>query len=149
MSLTVMVEPSRLRRSSHFRAHGRDRAIDIGLGDTSFSGSRGAVAGTCIPFVDATNFVVMRSRKMWDVLAFDGDFTAAGIADVRDARAAALKEKALQAKLIVKRRDAAEAAERHLAASLPHVAGDYMGEHWLATFAVHALSRSAGASGLA
>ena len=31
------------------------------------------------------------------------------------------------------------AAERHLAASLPHVAGDYMGEHWLATFALLAL----------
>jgi hypothetical protein len=28
------------------------------------------------------------------------------------------------------------AAEDHLAASLPHVAGDYMGEHWLATFAL-------------
>jgi hypothetical protein len=35
---------------------------------------------------------------------------------------------------------AAESAERHLAASLPHVAGDYMGEHWLATYAVLALS---------
>ena len=32
-----------------------------------------------------------------------------------------------------------DAAERHLAASLPHVAGDYMGEHWLATFALLAL----------
>jgi hypothetical protein len=31
------------------------------------------------------------------------------------------------------------AAETHLAAALPHVAGDYMGEHWLATFAVLAL----------
>ncbi len=31
------------------------------------------------------------------------------------------------------------AAERHLAASLPHVAGDYMGEHWLASFAMLAL----------
>ena len=31
------------------------------------------------------------------------------------------------------------AAETHLAASLPHVAGDYMGEHWLATFALLAL----------
>jgi hypothetical protein len=31
------------------------------------------------------------------------------------------------------------AADRHLAASLPHVAGDYMGEHWLATFATLAL----------
>ena len=34
---------------------------------------------------------------------------------------------------------AAAAAERHLAASLPHVAGDYMGEHWLASFALLAL----------
>ena len=31
------------------------------------------------------------------------------------------------------------AAERHLAASLPQVAGDYMGEHWLASFALLAL----------
>lgn len=33
-----------------------------------------------------------------------------------------------------------ETAERHLAASLPHVAGDYMGEHWLASFALLALA---------
>ena len=32
-----------------------------------------------------------------------------------------------------------ETADRHLEASLPHVAGDYMGEHWLATFALLAL----------
>ena len=31
------------------------------------------------------------------------------------------------------------AADRHLAASLPHVTGDYMGEHWLASFALLAL----------
>ena len=31
------------------------------------------------------------------------------------------------------------AAEAHLASSLPHVSGDYMGEHWLATFATLAL----------
>lgn len=30
-------------------------------------------------------------------------------------------------------------AERHIAASIDHVAGDYMGEHWLATFALLAL----------
>ncbi len=30
-------------------------------------------------------------------------------------------------------------AEAHLAASLPHVAGDYAGEHWLASFALLAL----------
>lgn len=32
------------------------------------------------------------------------------------------------------------AADRHLAASLPHIAGDYMGEHWLASFALLALT---------
>jgi len=34
---------------------------------------------------------------------------------------------------------ARRAADVHLDASLPHVAGDYMGEHWLATFALLAL----------
>jgi hypothetical protein len=33
-------------------------------------------------------------------------------------------------------------ADEHLDASLPHVAGDYMGEHWLATFALLALERN-------
>ena len=34
-----------------------------------------------------------------------------------------------------------DAAEQHLTAGLPSVqSGDYMGEHWLATFAVHALT---------
>jgi hypothetical protein len=32
------------------------------------------------------------------------------------------------------------AAQGHMAASLPHVAGDYMGEHWLASFALLALT---------
>jgi hypothetical protein len=32
-----------------------------------------------------------------------------------------------------------EAADHHLATGLPHIASDYMGEHWLATFAVLAL----------
>lgn len=34
---------------------------------------------------------------------------------------------------------ARKTAEAHISASLPHVAGDYMGEHWLATFALLAL----------
>jgi hypothetical protein len=38
---------------------------------------------------------------------------------------------------------AQEAAERHLAAGLPHVADDYMGAHWLASFAVLALEAPA------
>jgi hypothetical protein len=36
---------------------------------------------------------------------------------------------------------ATEAAEAHLQTSLPHVTGDYMGEHWLATYALLALDR--------
>jgi len=38
-----------------------------------------------------------------------------------------------------RRERALAAADEHLAASLPHVAGDYAGEHWLATFALLAL----------
>jgi hypothetical protein len=34
---------------------------------------------------------------------------------------------------------ALSAADAHLAAALPHIAGDYMGEHWLASFALLAL----------
>jgi len=35
-------------------------------------------------------------------------------------------------------------AEEHVAASLPHVAGDYAGEHWLATYALLAMLASRG-----
>jgi hypothetical protein len=35
-------------------------------------------------------------------------------------------------------------ADAHLDASLPHVAGDYMGEHWLASFALLALAEASG-----
>jgi hypothetical protein len=34
---------------------------------------------------------------------------------------------------------AESAAANHLASALPHIAGDYMGEHWLASFALLAL----------
>jgi hypothetical protein len=34
---------------------------------------------------------------------------------------------------------AEESAATHLAAALPHISGDYMGEHWLASFALLAL----------
>lgn len=44
-----------------------------------------------------------------------------------------------------RRAPALAAAGRHLAAGLPHVAGDYMGEHWLATFALLALDGGLGA----
>lgn len=39
-------------------------------------------------------------------------------------------------------------AEKHMAAAMPHVAGDYMGEHWLASFALLAmLAEEAGGAG--
>ena len=34
-------------------------------------------------FVDATSFVVMRSRRIREALAFDGDFAAAGFVEAR------------------------------------------------------------------
>jgi uncharacterized protein len=34
-------------------------------------------------FVDATSFAYMRERRITDVLAFDGDFTAAGFNELR------------------------------------------------------------------
>jgi hypothetical protein len=37
---------------------------------------------------------------------------------------------------------AESSADTHLAAALPHIAGDYMGEHWLASFALLALLES-------
>jgi hypothetical protein len=40
----------------------------------------------------------------------------------------------------VRRKIALEAAEAHILASLPHVTGDYMVEHWLATYAMLALT---------
>ena len=33
----------------------------------------------------------------------------------------------------------ADLADTHIAASLPHIADDYMGTHWLATFALLAI----------
>jgi hypothetical protein len=39
-----------------------------------------------------------------------------------------------------RRAHAEESAKRHLHAALPHVTGDYMGEHWLATFALLAMT---------
>ncbi|MCA1673594.1 MAG: VapC toxin family PIN domain ribonuclease, partial [Actinobacteria bacterium] len=34
-------------------------------------------------FVDATSFAVMRHRSVHNALAFDGDFAAAGFAELR------------------------------------------------------------------
>ncbi len=34
-------------------------------------------------FVDATSFALMRATKVWEALAFDGDFSAAGFIELR------------------------------------------------------------------
>ena len=44
----------------------------------------------------------------------------------------------------LERRVAEQAADTHLASALPHIAGDYMGEHWLASFALLALLAPSG-----
>lgn len=36
-------------------------------------------------FVDATSFALMRARRIFEALAFDGDFTAAGFVELRPA----------------------------------------------------------------
>lgn len=46
-----------------------------------------------------------------------------------------------------RRRSAEAAADAHLEAGLPHIAGDYMGSHWLASFALLALEDGAAAEG--
>ncbi|HEX2941172.1 MAG TPA: DUF2891 family protein, partial [Rhodopila sp.] len=43
----------------------------------------------------------------------------------------------------------AAVAHAHIDASLPHVGGDYMGSHWLASFAVLALDQAGSSSGSA
>ena len=48
--------------------------------------------------------------------------------------------RSIAAKLPSAERDIAiSAADAHLSAALPHICGDYMGEHWLASFALLAL----------
>ena len=63
------------------------------------------------------------------------------VADRADAKQSHLDGLALSRAWCLKKLGYADAAERHLAAALPHVVGgDYVGEHWLASFAALALS---------
>ena len=63
------------------------------------------------------------------------------VADRADPKQAHLDGLSLSRAWCLKKLGYAEAAERHLAAALPHVVGgDYVGEHWLASFAALALS---------
>lgn len=66
-------------------------------------------------------------------------FAPAAVSDRSDGKIAHLDGLNLSRAWAWKRLGEPEAAERHLAAALPHVTGDYMGEHWLASFALLAL----------
>ena len=62
------------------------------------------------------------------------------VADRTDAKQSHLDGLCLSRAWCLRKLGHAEAAERHLAAGLPHaVGGDYVGEHWLASFAALAL----------
>jgi hypothetical protein len=62
------------------------------------------------------------------------------VADRTDAKQSHLDGLCLSRAWCLRKLGHAEAAQRHLAAGLPHaVGGDYVGEHWLASFAALAL----------
>ncbi|MFL6857235.1 MAG: DUF2891 domain-containing protein [Allosphingosinicella sp.] len=66
-------------------------------------------------------------------------FTPAHVSDRSDGKIAHLDGVNLSRAWCWRALGRPDAADAHLDASLPHVAGDYMGEHWLATFALLAL----------
>jgi hypothetical protein len=67
-----------------------------------------------------------------------------GVADRTDAKQSHLDGLALSRAWCFRKLGYQEAAQRHLAAALPHVVGGhYVGEHWLASFATLALSEEA------
>ncbi|MEA3049275.1 MAG: hypothetical protein QOG84_1111 [Sphingomonadales bacterium] len=70
-------------------------------------------------------------------------FTPAHVSDRSDGKIAHLDGVNLSRAWCWRALGRPDAAEAHLDASLPHVAGDYMGEHWLATFALLALEAEA------
>jgi hypothetical protein len=69
------------------------------------------------------------------------DFAPPVVADRSDAKQSHLDGLALSRAWCLRKLGYAEAAERQLSAALPHVVGgDYVGEHWLASFATLALT---------
>jgi hypothetical protein len=72
------------------------------------------------------------------------ELDAPRVADRTDPKQAHLDGLALSRAWCLKKLGFEEAAQRHLAAALPHVVGgDYVGEHWLASFAALALTEGA------
>jgi hypothetical protein len=71
------------------------------------------------------------------------------VADRADPKQSHLDGLALSRAWCLRKLGYARAADRHLAAALPHVVGgDYVGEHWLASFAALALSSASTAEAL-
>jgi hypothetical protein len=69
------------------------------------------------------------------------DFAPPMVADRSDAKQSHLDGLALSRAWCLRKLGYAEAAQRQLSAALPHVVGgDYVGEHWLASFATLALT---------
>ena len=66
-------------------------------------------------------------------------FTPATVSDRSDGKIAHLDGLNLSRAWCWRELGFPEVAEAHLAAAMPHIAGDYMGEHWLASFALLAL----------
>lgn len=66
-------------------------------------------------------------------------FTPATVSDRSDGKIAHLDGLSLSRAWAWRHLGEEGAARRHLDAALPHVTGDYMGEHWLASFALLAL----------
>ena len=66
-------------------------------------------------------------------------FTPATVSDRSDGKIAHLDGLNLSRAWCWRRLGHPEFAENHLEAALPHLSGDYMGEHWLQSFALLAL----------
>ncbi len=78
-----------------------------------------------------------------------GDYTKAALRAVQDCihhsslpflRSLDVDPKTMQIEVTIGVQKPDKVDKAAVAASLPHVAGDYMGEHWLASFALLALS---------
>jgi len=84
-------------------------------------------------------------RWLADFLPADAeDLQPPGVADRTDAKQSHLDGLALSRAWCFMKLGYRDAAQRHLAAALPHVVGGhYVGEHWLASFATLALSEEA------
>jgi hypothetical protein len=81
--------------------------------------------------------------RAWSRAFFSADpatLEPPGVADRADPKQSHLDGLALSRAWCLRKLGYPEAAERHLAAALPHVVGgEYVGEHWLASFAALAL----------